>query len=84
MMASAAMDVDAVAREEPDKALQALDEPAAKHQKITHVVSRDDDEDVPLFMPPANAVEPLKVRVRLPPTASLVLRRKTARRFDFG
>ena len=33
-MASAAMDIDAAARE---------DEPAAKHQKIAHVVSRDDD-----------------------------------------
>ena len=62
-MASAAMDVDAV-----------RDEPAAKHQKITHVVSRDDDDEAPPFMaPPTNAVEPapLKVRVRLPATASL-------------
>jgi len=59
-MASAAMDVDAV-----------RDEPAAKHQKIAHVVSRDDDDEAPPFMaPPANAVEPapLKVRVRLPAT----------------
>ena len=62
-MASTAMDVDAVApavaREEPDKALQALDEPAAKHQKITHVVSRDDDDDAPFAAPapPANAVD---------------------------
>ena len=49
-MASAAMDVDAV-----------RDEPAAKHQKIAHVVSRDDDDDAPPFAAPtrpANAVEP--------------------------
>jgi len=52
-MASDAMDVDTAARE---------DEPVAKHQKITHVVSRDDDDDdaPPFAAPtrPANAVEP--------------------------